>query len=161
MTQNIESPQIIDVIFHQNRYSKQIMVVLDRMPKFVYERKKGGNLFAEDGDFVNTYGYEAPSPGFVAFGGREFEIPLKDGSKKKANGQWWDVNSNPFVEEEVVSVGYATLEKLEECYVFISGTIKKKALDNWLANNEASSDYHKYNKQKHLLPDMDQTAKSV
>lgn len=146
MTEEKVKPQIVDVIIHGNY--DQVSIVLDRMPEFIYERKPYSNLFGQDGDFVDAYGYETPSDNWKAFGGRKFEIPLTDGTVLQANGQWWSISPSQFVDEEVVSVGYCTLERLEECYVFFGGHIKKSALDEWLANNEPSNDYHKYKKQE-------------
>ena len=79
-------PKIIDVIITKN---KQIFVIVDKKPKFLYERK-GDLLVADDDGFYNTYYYERPNKYSKAFGGREFGIQLKDGNVEHAFGQWWD-----------------------------------------------------------------------
>ena len=101
-------PKIIDVIIH-GKY-KQISVVLDSMPVFLYERK-GNRLEAEDDGFYNSYGFETPSKRWKAFAGRKFDIPLKDGTVEKAFGQWWDVDPKD-LREETVNVGIGTIEML-------------------------------------------------
>ena len=138
-------PKIIDVI-HTN---KQIFIVLDELPNFVYERR-GKFLEAEDSGFFNFYKFDLFGNN-KAFGGRRFDIPLKDGSVEKAHGQWWDSVPNDYY-GLLYNVGISTLDKLANCYVFHSGKIDKKILDEWLRENAPSKDYHKYNNirnQKH------------
>jgi len=136
-------PNIIDVIFHQNKYFLQKFLILDTMPDLLYERH-GSILFATDDGFFDCYGYEAPSRNSRAFGGREFDIRMKDGSTIKANGQWWSIGAAKHCPEPLVSVGISTLPLLEKCYVFSSGNVFKSKLNAWLAEHEPSTDYAKY-----------------
>lgn len=137
-------PKIVDAIVMHHYGIPHYYLVLDEMPKFVFERK-GNRLDAEDDGFFESYGYEAPSERWQAFGGRKFDLPLKDGTVEHASGQWWWcaplVSANP---GKIVSVGLSTLENLGKCYVFTSGSIAKSKLDAWLSDNEPSTNYEKY-----------------
>lgn len=91
--------------------------VLNRAPKFVYERH-GNDLIATDGIFRACYRYARPWGRFEAFSGRKFSIPLADGSFEEATGQWWDAHI-----EGMASIGYATKAQLLACYVFTGGAM--------------------------------------
>ena len=139
-------PKILDVIVRPKIYASgyNYYIVLDEVPKFLYERS-GYMLLAEDDGFYDALVlqhdlYEK------AFAGREFDIKLKDGTVVKANGQWWST-SHP-ERDNLTDIGYSTLEKLEECYVFYSGSILTSKLVGWLEKNEPSEDYNKYDKRK-------------
>lgn len=140
-------PKIQDVIRIESQYyGVQFFVVLDTMPEFVYERK-GNNLVASDDGFYDCLFYERPTKYSKAFGGREFELPMKDGSVIKASGQWWDGGYSDNAPEEIIPVGINTIAGLHHCYVFSSGHISKEKLARWLDENEPSGDYHKYDEK--------------
>lgn len=134
--------KIVDIIHHKNKYTTQEMLVLDRMPVFLYERK-GRYLIAEDSGFFNFYGYEACSPGWEAFGGSKFDIPLIDGTIIKAFGQWWDSMPKDY-RGLLCSPGISTADRLAKCNVFNGGNVDPEIRDAWLANNEPSNNYHRY-----------------
>lgn len=97
-------------------------LVLNEHPIIKYERH-GGYLFGIDqyGVFTDVYKYEAPIGRFVAFAGREFEIPMTDGTFIKANGQWWDGGGDELgkaLGSKIIEVTVSTKKKLEKCYVF-------------------------------------------
>lgn len=139
-------PNIIDVIIH-GKY-EQVFVVLDRMPKFTYERR-GNCLVAEDDGCYNTYYYERPtSERFRAFAGRKFDIPMKDGTVEKASGQWWDGKHHEAATEPIVDVGINTIAGLHSCYVFMSGHISKAKFDDWMSHNKPATNYNKYDKRR-------------
>jgi len=136
--------KVIDLILHRNKYSTQAMVVLDKMPEFKYHREiiNGKTwLLASDGPFRSAYYNDPPSPGFRAFGGREFDIPMDDGQVVKATGQWWD----GYPSNDIVEIGISTVEKLGECNVFMHGRMHKPVAENLLANySNPSNNVHKY-----------------
>jgi hypothetical protein len=143
----IKAPiDIIDIIDHRSEYSTQRMLVIDRMPDFIYE-KKGHRLLGHESGCFKFYAYEAPYRSSKAFAGAEFDIPMRGGGVIKASGQWWDV----FLEEFrglVYSCGINTIEGLSRCYVFIGGIhIDCEIVDTWLAANEPTNNYHKYNER--------------
>jgi len=135
--------QIQDVILHKNKYYTQVFIVINRSPIFKYERKENW-LIAEDSGFFSFYQYIPPSKGFYAFAGREFTIPMVDGTFEKAYGQWWDGVPSEYL-DLLVSTGCSTLVELDRCYVFYGGRYFYKSLvAEWLLNNEPSNNYNKY-----------------
>ncbi len=88
--------------------------VLNREPVLLYE-EKDGLIIARDGPFISAYVYEKGTS--RAFAGREFDIPMKDGSVIKAKGQYWH-----HILRGSVSCGWNTIEKLKKCYVFTYGS---------------------------------------
>lgn len=134
--------KIIDVIVTCGPYSggkPSYYVVVDRHPDYVYV-KNGNQLTAHDSGFYDFLGI---SPGSTkAFGGREFDIQLSDGSTYKCSGQVWARGSN--ASEQVVQVGVGAIEKLRKCYVFSGGYLSKTKLDAWLAANTPSRNYYKH-----------------
>ena len=142
--------EIIDIIDHRNKYGIQSMVVVDRMPEFLYE-KWGNWLVGHDSGFFDFYAYEAVRPGSTsnlkAFGGREFNIPLVDGSVIKANGQWWSSFPADF-RGLTYSCGVNTPEKLARCYVVSGGIhVDCELIDAWRERFEPSNNYNKYDER--------------
>jgi len=133
---------IVDIIHHRNKDSTQQMLVLNRYPIFLYERV-GQYLIAEDEGFFHFYGYGACSPGWKAFGGREFDIPMRDGSIVKAVGQWWDAIPKDYY-GLLTYPGIATVEQLNKCNVFHGGYVDPVLVENWLAAFTPSNNYDKY-----------------
>ena len=133
---------IVDVINHY--HCTQAMIVVDRQPAPIFERR-GQLLIGHDSGFYKFYGYETPGPTWEAFGGREFDIPMADGTIIKANGQWWDPGIPKDYRDLLYSPGVNTIERLAQCHVF-SGClhVDRELLDAWLAANEPSNNYHKY-----------------
>lgn len=111
--------------------------VLNRHPKFLYERK-GDLLIAKDGPFTDVYGYDPPVGRFKAFAGREFDIPMKDGTAIRATGQWWHIH----IPEAGRSYGISTVEQLLKCYVFSSAQLDAEWLEK--ARSEYSSGIYPY-----------------
>jgi hypothetical protein len=118
------------------------------MPKPIFT-KHGSLLIGEDSGFMKFYKYERPGENWKAFAGREFDIPMADGSVIKASGQWWDPLGIPEKYcADVCDVGLSTVEDLERCYVFTGGILTpRKLIEQWLRDNEPSNNYHKYNKR--------------
>jgi len=120
----------------------QKFIVIDRMPKFVYERE-GNYLLAEDSGFYSCFGYQR-SQWDKAFGGRKFDILLKNGEVEKADGQWWHSHYPKWDALKLSSPGIGTVEDLKKCYVFCSGLVLTEKL------NECKSEpisYREYEKQ--------------
>jgi hypothetical protein len=137
--------KIIDIIDHRNKYSTQRFVVLNRNPNYVYEQK-GEWLIADDSGFFSFFYRNTPSGSFYAFAGRKFEIPIKDGSVKKAYGQWWDGVPEDY-HGLVEHIGYGTPDDLARCNVFCGGNVDLCIIEDWLLKGEPSNNYHKYDKR--------------
>ena len=136
------SIRILDVIAKPSPHSRHVhyYVVVDRMPKRIYERTGNSLVSHDDG----VYDFLAIEPGTKeAFGGSKFDIALADGSVYHATGDVWSVAS-PKGKEPTVSAGISTLEKLQQCYVFSGASVSIAKLQAWLDANTASNDYYKY-----------------
>lgn len=131
--------KIIDIIHHKNKYAVQIFHVVDRMPSFFYERD-GSWLVGEDSGFFNFYYHERPSGRFKAFAGRNFTIPMQDGSKIEASGQWWN-GLKPDYQGLVCNVGIGTPEKLGKCNVFTGMWVDSHIIRHTI---NPSNNYRKY-----------------
>lgn len=138
-------PEIIDVIMHTDAYHTSPYIVLDSPLNLIYERH-GNYLIGEDSGF---FGFLAKKPfdkRWPAFGGREFDIPLLDGSVEKAYGQYWDEIPDDWC-DLVAVVGASSLPELNECYVFSGFCVDTQLIEKWLLENEPSNNYNKYNKR--------------
>lgn len=148
------SIKILDVIKHRNKYAVQTFVVLNRRPDYKYERK-GDWLIGEDSGFFSFYRYKVDRHA-KAFAGREFDIRLKNGEVIKASGQWWDDVPESYVRGLIYHLGVGTPEELAKCNVFCASNIDQVMVNDWLKNNKASNNYHKYDKRhpdfgKHII----------
>lgn len=146
MNASLQTIRILDVIrttAYEGRHV-QWFVLVDRMPVSLY-RREGNYLVSHDSGFYDFLGIEPGSSG--AFGGRKFSVRLDDGSDFECHGQVWSCGA-PAGTEPTVALGIATKEKLDECYVFMSASMSKALLENWLSKNQPSSDYRKYDKRE-------------
>ena len=133
-------PKILDVIKTQQG---QVFLLLDEMPRRVYER--AGNMLVSSHE--GFFDFMKIVPGSRdAFAGRSFTIQLTDGSTLECKGQVWDCGGDTGV--PTLQVGVGTRESLESCYVFCSATVEKALVDTWLASNKPSSRYYKYDKRE-------------
>jgi len=137
--------KIIDIIDHRNKYGIQRFIVTSRKPEFLYERKNGW-LIAEDSGFFSFYKHDWPSGRFYAFAGRKFDIPMMDGSVEKAYGQWWYGVPDDYC-GLLAHIGCGTPDSLGKCNVFCSGEIDPVLIEEWIAENNPSNNYHKYDKR--------------
>ena len=138
------STKIIDVIHHQNKYFIQHFLIVNRFPKLLYKRE-GNLLIGKDGIFGGIYKYEKPGINQKAFAGREFNIPMIDGTIEKAYGQWWDTGL-----KEYSSIGINTIKGLNKCNVFVTYKMRTKELEEILKGfKNASNNYYKYENNKH------------
>ncbi len=144
--------KIIDVILHSAKDLVQVMVVLDRMPEHKYKKDLINDkqwLVSECGPFVSAYYFESPQGRFKAFAGREFDIPMEDGTVEKAFGQWWDGTPEKY-SKGMVSTGCNTVDGLNNCNVFTSTIMRSDMILDWIRNNNPSNNYDKYRINKYL-----------
>ena len=141
---DMEPIKIVDVIDHKSGYGIQRFVVLNRMPKKLYEQK-GRWLVGNDGPIWDVLEI---SPGSTkAFGGRKFDLQMKDGSVFNCVGQVW-ASSNKELTPPVYALAASTAAELYRCNVFCSALIEKTLVDEWLAVNRPSNNYEKYSAQE-------------
>ena len=117
------------------KFNSDIAVVFNRMPEYKYTRE-GDLLYAVDGPFVSCYKYDRPSKAFRAFGGREFDLEMVDGTVTHCNGQWWDGGSNKLqsiLGFDLDHLTMGTVERLKNCYVFMGTSCNKIEMDKMIA----------------------------
>ena len=132
--------KIVDLIKSNSR----LWIVLDEpVGRLTYE-KHGGLLIGSDeqGIFYDCLYYERPTSNMKAFAGREFDLPMKDGSVTHCNGQYWYGHideAGEIVGEEITEIGASTKEELKQCFVFTGRNISKKKLKEMIAEFEAAN----------------------
>lgn len=104
------------------KFNQGEALILDKPVEIKYE-KDGDLLYGtcQHGVFTNSYVYDRPSKGWEAFGGREFDIPMVDGSVIEASGQWWCGGQSEFSEKigaNLIFVTANSVENLKRCYVY-------------------------------------------
>ena len=118
-------------------------VVFDEpVGQLTYE-KHGSLLIGSDerGIFYDCLYYDRPTPHMRAFVGREFALPMKDGTTTHCNGQYWYghiAEAGRVIGEEIAEIGASTKEDLKRCFVFTSRNISKKRLDEMVKEFEES-----------------------
>lgn len=151
--------KIIDIV----KFNDHHAYVLDEDYSLTYE-KHGGLLIGSDEtqtffDVLYHFpcGGDRTFGGNYAFGGREFDLNMKDGTKTHCYGQYW---SGKFGEaEKILGIEFAdfthkSVDILKKCYVFYSGTADKAKLqamlDEFLAEHPDYElwDYWEY--EKHI-----------
>ena len=125
----------------------RLRVVFDELPEKLTYEKHGSLLIGSDdqGVFYDCLYYDRPSRFMKAFGGREFDLPMKDGSVTHCNGQYWYGRvdeASRVMGEEITEIGASTREKLKECFVFTLWNISDKKLRELFREfEEAHPDY--------------------
>lgn len=125
--------KIVDMV----KANSRLWIVFDEpVGQLTYE-KHGGLLIGSDelGIFYDCLYYDRPTPSMKAFGGREFDLQMKDGSVTHCNGQYWHghiAEAEKVVGEEIAEIGASTKEELKRCYVFTSRNISMKRLDEMI-----------------------------
>lgn len=131
--------KIIDIV----KFNDHIGLVVDEIPQIVYE-EYGKFLIGSDdkGVLFNCLVYERPIGVFKAFGGREFDLPMKDGSVTHCYGQYWHDtfnNASKVLGFKLASITIQTLDDLKKCYVFVGYQAKYetyyKAVSDFLNNH--------------------------
>lgn len=131
--------------------------------KFLLTYEKHGDLLIgsdETQTFFNVLYYSPCSGdptfgGNYAFGGRKFDLLMKDGTITQCYGQYW---AGEYSEAEKIlgikfsNCPYGTLDSLKKCYVFYNGIIDEIKLQTmidkfFIANpNYKSWEYEDYKK---------------
>ncbi|SMF88051.1 hypothetical protein SAMN05661091_4084 [Paenibacillus uliginis N3/975] len=115
------------------KFNDGVAYVLDKPIEYKYYQQ--GDLIIGIDDsctFIKSYYYDRPSPGFYAFGGHKFDIPLENGEVVHCYGQWWDggyEKVESLLGEELVSVTYRDIQSLENCFVFTGSCAIKDSIE--------------------------------
>lgn len=131
--------KIVDLV----KANSRLWIVFDEPAgQLTYERH--GDLLIgsdEQGIFYDCLYYDRPSPNMKAFAGREFDLPMKDGTVTHCYGQYWYgrvSEAGKVVGEEIAEIGASTKEELKHCFVFTSRNISRRKLDEMIEEFEAS-----------------------
>lgn len=98
--------------------------VLNRPLHLSYTKIDNETIIGEDEGVLSFFkrDYLVLPFGKTAFGGREFTLPLTDGTVEKCHGQWWDGMSASARElfdlNNLCYFAWSTNDKLKDCYVF-------------------------------------------
>lgn len=100
----------------------QVFYSLDESPEMIYE-KHGSLLIGKDesGVFYDVLIYEGCGPTWKAFGGREFDLPMADGSTTHCYGQYWSGGTSKAEELlgiKLVGIAAESVSDLVHCYVY-------------------------------------------
>jgi hypothetical protein len=142
----------IDLIALVKFNQGKAFVLKDKL-ELKYNKQDGLIIGLDDScTFLDLYYYEAPSQGFKAFGGREFDITLENGEVIHCNGQWWSGGSekaSKLLGEEVISCTANDAESLKRCYVYHGYYAIKEQLEE-LARSYEGKFYEYYEFEKEL-----------
>lgn len=154
--------KVVDIVKINDRHA----FVFDEIPSVTYE-KHGSLLIGSDdsGTILDCLYYSACGGsrnfgGNYAFGGREFDLPLKDGGSVHCYGQYWDGRSSECAKVlgiEICGLTASTKEDLKKCYVFCGYYADKdklqKLIDEFISENPdyevwEYNDYREYLKNE-------------
>lgn len=118
------------------QFNKGFALVLDKEPVITYEFLPGhGKTYLvgsnDDAVFYECMVYERPIGRFKAFGGREFDVTMKDGTKTHCDGQYWSggaADVGRIIGVDLVSVVSSGIDELKRCYVFSEYHADKKKI---------------------------------
>lgn len=100
--------------------------VFDEIPNPVHTRYCNDTIIGKSGCLYTCYGYGSCSDRWKAFGGREFDLNLSDGTVEHCYGQWWDKVTSRAVKEliinnkdrSLINVAANDIKHLTNCYVY-------------------------------------------
>lgn len=118
--------KILDVKFdgyYDFDNTPRLKLLVDHIPTDLVYDQKGNSYFAEKDGFVDFYYYQSPGEGF---GGRKFDLNMKDGSVKSLYGPW-SSNSKAMFDAgfpDSIDVSITDEQKCwERGYTFFAGNI--------------------------------------
>jgi len=97
--------------------------VLEKPIQLVYTKYNNDTIIGTDGIFLSCYELGHCGGNWKAFEGREFDLPLVDGSIEHCYGQWWDAITPialTIIGDDIISVVASDIARLKDCYVFNS-----------------------------------------
>lgn len=105
--------------------------VFDEIPELTYEKIGSdyvGSATDDKGNVILSHFLKRERFG-DAFGGRELNLKMKDGSTETIKDYWFDHGSY-LKHGEFIRIGAETLEGLQNCYVYFSANINKEIFIN-------------------------------
>lgn len=133
---------IIDDTHASSPSHKHYTLIVDRMPKFVYQWYGDKLIIANDSGFHDCLRYDY-DPFHKAYCGREFEIKFKEGTKLLADGKWWGCDHPERRDNGLIDVGII----LDGTYGSHGGMVESYLVRNWLEQNTPKPNKLAYEKQ--------------
>lgn len=122
---------------------------MDEPIKYTYEKINEMLIGSDEtGIFYDCLFYEKPFGRFKAFGGREFDLPLKDGGTIHCSGQYWDGKSSRASDIKGINIipctcGY--IEDLKKCYVYCGHYANMEKFQDLIEQYDGKIyEYHEY-----------------
>lgn len=109
--------KILDIV----KFNNFIALVVDKMPELTYEKKGEYLIGSDDSNLLFSCLYYQDCGKYKAFSGREFDLPMKDGSTIHLNGQYWNDEEGrcaKFLNINLGRITIADIEELKKCFVF-------------------------------------------
>lgn len=119
--------------------------MFDEIPEMTFEKIGSDYIgsYEEDGKVILSWHLE--KWGFKdAFGGRELNLKMKDGTTKTIKDYWFD-NGSYEKHGDFISIGSGTLEDLQRCYVYCSMNINKEAFTDMVEEYLKKDKLYEYN----------------
>lgn len=149
MSEEIKTPLSVVAVV---KFNDGEALVLNRPLQMTYERV-GNDYIGSDGPFRDALIYSRGSGRFVAFAGREFSVPMKDGTIQKLKDHWW---SGSIAGHK--SVTCSDVDSLKRCYVFSGALCDPETLDALRATYQGcvypNRDYEKVIKYDDMHRDL-------
>lgn len=124
------------------KFNDHIGIVVDEMPDLTYEKKGMYLIGSDDSGLLFDCLYLQHDSYAKAFAGREFDLPMKDGTTTHCNGQYWSGRTRECAEllgVELGDVTIQTLDELKKCYVFtglqVNRSVYHKMVADFFAQN--------------------------
>lgn len=133
------------------RFNDGYAYVLNRNVNFLYTKMDDKTIIGYDEEIYQFYKKDSFGKNWKAFGGREFELKLTDGSVEKCYGQWWDgitkTAQELFKDKRMKHFAFSTNEELKRCYVYYGATCDAKWLEKLDAEYTGKIyEYYEYEK---------------
>lgn len=124
--------QIVDIV----KFNNGIGIVVDEMPPIVYEKHGIYLIGSDESGLLFDCLYYQYDRYAKAFGGTEFDLPMKDGTTTHCSGQYWSGRTSECSEIlgiELGQVTIATQDMLKGCYVFTGKQINRAVYKKMVA----------------------------
>lgn len=148
--------KIIDIVKFNDRHA----YVFNEIPVRTYEKHDELLIGSDDSKtIIGCLYYSVPMGQYspYAFGGRKFDLPMKDGTTTHCWGQYWDGgvrDCEKVLGFELCELIASTRENLSKCYVFTSLYANKeklqKLIDDFVSGNPDYKVWEYWEYKKHL-----------
>lgn len=134
--------------------SGKVFFVFNRPTELIHTQFDRETIIGEDEGIYNFYVYETPSKNWQAFGGREFDLVMSDGTKTHCCGQWWDGLSRAarlMFDGMLSSIAYSDIDSLKKCYVYCGARCDTSWINKLLS--EYKGEMYEYYEFEKLIKD--------